>query len=133
MKNPLIPLVVIGILISASFGLVLMSHMDEQGHGQCPFETAGVAVCGLMQTPIDFVVSHLNAFSKFSSAIVVTSLLAMLLLLTFSLLFKLYYDSALFGLRPLLIGSLPRGSFISPHRQKLTHWLSIHENSPTVL
>lgn len=126
------PLLIIIVLISANFGLALMSHMDELGHG-CPFEVAGTTNCVLAQTPMDFVTWHLNALSKFSSATIVTSLLAMLLLLTFSLFFKLYYDPALFGLRPLLIGSLLRGSFISPHRQKLTHWLSIHENSPGIL
>lgn len=126
------PLLIIAVLIAANFGLALMSHMDELGHG-CPFEAAGATNCVLSQTPMDFVTSHLNALAKFSSATVVVSVLSAVLLFAFSLFFKLYYDPGLFKLRPLLVGNLPRGSYISPYRRKLTHWLSIHENSPSTL
>jgi len=81
MKNSFIPLLMISSLISASFGLVMMNHMDGQGHGQCPFEATGITDCVQVQNSIDFVTSHLNAFSKFSSAVPINSFAISLTLL----------------------------------------------------
>jgi|SRR3989344_2185613 len=131
MKSPLIPLMVIGILLSASFGLAMMSHMDEQGHSQCPFETAGATVCGLMQSPIEYAISHLNALLSFFTSTIVASFAGFLALL---LLFTLSFSAGLFGnFKPklLLARVYSQNSFDSPFRQQLIRWFALHENSPS--
>src|SRR3989344_7206678 len=105
MKNSFIPLLIIGSLLSASFGLVMMNHMDGQEHGQCPFEATGITDCVQVQNPIDFVTSHLNAFSKFSSAVPVNSFaisLTLLLALALTVFIIFNKEFELFKSEPLL-------------------------------
>ena len=136
MKKYLISLLIIGSLISASFGLVMMNHMDGEGHGQCPFEATTILDCVQVQNPIDFVTSHLNAFSKFSSAIPVNSFVTSLtLLLAVALAVFIIFNKEfeLFKLRPLFVIKHLRESFVPPNRILLTRWLALHENSPSFI
>ena len=136
MKNSFIPLLIISSLISASFGLVMMNHMDGQEHGQCPFEATGVTNCVQVQNPIDFVTSHLNAFSKFSTAVPVNSFvtsLTLLLALALAAFITFNKEFELFKLRPLLARDHLRESFVPPNRILLMQWLALHENSPAFI
>ena len=136
MKNSFIPLLVIGSLLSAGFGLVMMNHMDGQGHGQCPFEATGITDCVQVQNSIDFVTSHLNAFSKFSSAVPINSFaisLTLLLALVLAVFIIFNKEFELLKLEPLLARNHLRESFIPPNRILLTDWLSLHENSPSFI
>ncbi len=136
MKNHIIPLLVIGLLLSASFGLAIMNHMDGQGHNQCPFETAGTVDCVQVQNPTGFAVSHLNALSRFFSAIPVNGfagLSASYLLLAFGALFFFKKDSEPFKLKPLFIQRCLYESLVTPNKILLAHWFSLHENSPAFI
>ena len=136
MKNSFIPLVIIGLLLSASFGLVMMNHADGQGHGECPFKTTGVADCAQVQSPLDFMISHLNAFAKFSSATPVTSFvisLAQLLILAFSIPLILSKRLELFAPGHIFIQGHLRESFTAPSRILFNHWFALHENSPAFI
>lgn len=135
MKNPIFPLLIIGLLFFASFGLVIMSHIDGQGHSQCPFEMAGVTDCVQVQNPMGFAISHLNALSKFFSAIPVnsfTNLIVIYLLLAFTTFFSFKKDFESFKLKPIFIRSRLYESFVSPNKILLTRWFSLHENSPAL-
>ena len=133
MKRYLFSLLIIGSLLSASFGLVMMKHMD--GHGQCPFEPAGITDCIQVQSPIGFATSHLNYFSKFYVAVSVNSFvisLTLLLALAFAILITFNKEFELFKLQLLFARNHLREFFVSPNKILLTHWLALHENSPAV-
>ena len=136
MKNHFITMLIISSLLSASFGLVIMNHMDGQGHGQCPFEPTGVTDCVQVQNPIDFLTSHRNAFSKFSLATTVDSFatfLTSLFALALAVLIIFNKESGLFKSQHLLERKHLRESFVAPNKILLTHWLAFHENSPAFL
>lgn len=135
MKNYLIALLIIGSLLSASFGLVMMNHMDGQGHGQCPFEATRATDC-VQANPIDFVISHLNAFSKYSSAIPVNGFaisLTLLLALAFAVFIVFNKEFDLFKSQLLTVKGHLRESFVSPNKTLLNHWFALHENSPAFM
>ncbi|HEY4506671.1 MAG TPA: hypothetical protein VJH71_00710 [Candidatus Paceibacterota bacterium] len=135
MKNYIIALLIISSLVSVSFGLVAMNHMDGQGHGECPFEVSGVTNCVQAQNPIDFATSHLNAFSKFYSATPVNgfSLISLYLLWSLAIFIIFNKELELFKFQPLLARNNPKESFVAPSRIVLTDWLSLHENSPAFI
>lgn len=134
MKNPFIPLLIIGLLLFASFGLVMMDHMDGQGHTNCPLQAVGANDCAQVRGPLDFVISHLNAVSKFFSAIpaktFATSIFYLLALLSAAL--AIFNRQSLI-LLPALANNRPRESFAPPRRMLLNHWFSLHENSPSFI
>lgn len=133
MKSHITPLLIIGLLLFASFGLVTMNHVDEQGHSRCPFETAGAIDCTQIQNPVGFAISHLNALSKFFSAIPVDSLVSLIAIyLLFAhaaiIYFKENFD--LLKLKSIFIRRYLCESWLTPNKILLIHWLSLHENSP---
>ena len=136
MKNSFIPLLIIGLLLFAVFGLSMMSHMDGQGHSTCPFEPTGVADCFQIQNPLNFVSSHLNAFARFFSAIPtdrLAVLFSLVLLFALALSFVLSKDFGLDGARSSVIGNQLRESFVSPVKEQLMRWFALHENSPAFI
>lgn len=136
MKKPLISLLVMGLLISTSFGLVLMGHMVGQGHAGCPFAVVGIVDCAQVRSPLAFVISHLNALNKFFSAIPANSFamyLAMLLVLVFAAPFGFSKKFESLTLQPVFTGSRIREFFVSPHRILFNHWFALHENSPAFM
>ena len=136
MKNYVISLIIIGSLLSAIFGLVMMNHMDGQGHGQCPFEATGIIDCVQVQNPMGFITSHFNAFSKFSSAIPVNGFaisLALLLALVFGVIIIFTKGFGLFKSQSLLFKDRLRESFVPPNKILLTRWFALHENSPALI
>ncbi len=136
MKNPIRYLFIIGLLFSASFGLVMMGHIDNQGHGLCPFETAGVTDCNQLQNPIDFVISHLNAVSGFFSAIPINGFvffISMVLLLAFAIFILPSGESELLKFGTAFVQKHIHESFVSPIRILLANWFALHENSPAIV
>lgn len=137
MKNLFIPLLIIGLLLFASFGLVMMNHMDDQGHAVCPFETVGTADCAQVQNPVVFATSHLNALSQFFSATPISGfagLISFLLLLILASFVVLDKKSDLFGRRLLfLVKSWLREIFAPLSKILLVNWLALHENSPAFI
>jgi hypothetical protein len=136
MKNRLIPLLFIGLLLSTSFGLLAMNHIDGQGHGQCPFEVTGVNDCSQALNTIDFVASHLDVLSQFSLATPsegFSGLIALSLLLAFALFLVFNKGFELPNLKPVSIQSRFRQSFVPPTKILLTRWFALHENSPAFI
>lgn len=136
MKNFFLPLLIIGLLLSASFSLIMMNHMDEPGHNNCPFKAPGVADCVQVQSPLDFISSHLNSVSRFFSAIPVNSFtvsLTLILVLTFAVFIIFNKKFELFKFRPLLIENRLREFFVPPNKILFSHWFAFHENSPAFI
>ncbi|OGN27633.1 MAG: hypothetical protein A2941_01420 [Candidatus Yanofskybacteria bacterium RIFCSPLOWO2_01_FULL_49_17] len=133
MKRALIPLIIIGLLVSGTLGLFLMDHMDSSSHIKCPFESAGIINCVLVQNPLDLATSHLNAFSKFFSAAPVSAfaaLMSLAVLLAFALLVVPSYQFP--KLRPARIKRYSAGRFIPLSDRDFIHWFALHENSPAL-
>lgn len=117
----------------AVFGFAMMGPDD--GHMGCIAAMAqGAAGC---PPAFDMVSLHLNAFNMFSSAIFGQNILSIILALNIFLLLLL---SAFFGNHfvPLPLGGdfRTRYYFESPHPTfsvRLNRWLSLHENSPSLV
>jgi len=131
MKNVIIPFLLIGVLFSASFGLVMMGHSDGQGHSQCPFEKAKVIECMKFENVLGSVIAHLGAVSQFFSTIPVSAFLASLILALFFTAFLGFREGNCF--RPGLIYFLGRDGkpLIVSAQTLFSEWLSLHENSPS--
>src|SRR3989344_880564 len=134
MRDIVILFLVIGMLFSASFSLVMMNHMDNQVHSLCPFEAAGVTNCTRAQISLISMVSHLNALSRFFSAVPVAdfsnliSLLFLLVLATITTLGK----PDLIKLNPLSVKSRLNKSFVPIQKNLFVDWFALHENSPAL-
>ncbi len=136
MRNQVITTIIIALLLTTTLGLATMNHMD-QDHSSCPFEVPGVANCAQLQSPFGFLTSHLDAFSRFTSAIpAINSLVAFLLLLS-SLIFLIPVIFAknfdLFNFQIDYTHNRLRESFVSLKRSLLIDWLALHMNSPTII
>lgn len=135
MKNAIIPLLIIGLLLSASFGLVAMNHMDGQGHNLCPFEAAGVTDCTRVQSPIDFTFSHLNSLAGFFLAVPVAGFVSLISLFLLSALtmVAILSEPGLIESKPSPLSNRIRKTFVSPQKTLLTDWFALHENSPAIV
>ena len=135
MKNQVISSIIIALLLSTTLGLMTMNHMD-QDHDICPFEVPGVASCVQVYGAYGFIASHLNAFSRYVSAIPVNSfggiflLFLSMIFLTSTLLSE---NTKSFKFRSILISNRLREILIIPKRTTIIDWLAIHENSPAIL
>ena len=132
MNKSFIPLLIIGILLSVSFGLLIMGHMDGQGHSICPFETA--ANCSQAQGPISSATSHLNAISKFFSAIPADVFIGFISLLVLAIISVLVFDHGSLSLkfRKLFFSRRLAKVFVPTRSSLILSWLSLHENSPAL-
>ncbi|OGY66038.1 MAG: hypothetical protein A3I89_00885 [Candidatus Harrisonbacteria bacterium RIFCSPLOWO2_02_FULL_41_11] len=134
MKRFLVPLIIISLLFSVTLGLAAMNHMDGQGHGQCPFEVMGVASCGLAKNAFDFIIPHLNLFSRLFSATLFNSIsLAALSLLALGLFAVFRKEFLVLQPRFLVAENYFSSSFVSSAAKRTTHWLALHENSPAFI
>lgn len=134
MKNPFIPLLIIGLLLFASFGLVMMGHTDGQGHNDCPLQPVAANDCTKVQGPLGFITSHLNAVSKFFSAIPVKTFVASALyLLAVALAALVSLNARLFIARFSLASVNCAEAFVPLHRPRFHQWSALHENSPTFI
>ena len=135
MKNPFISLLIIGLLLSASLGLVMMKHMNEEGHVVCPFDLVGATSCAQFRNSFDFIASHLNAFSRFISAIPASSFTVyfyLLLLLILSLPVILKRDLRVLKLKTTPGKTWFYESFIPTFQELRMYWFALHENSPAI-
>ncbi len=135
MKKFFISLLIIGSLLSLTFGLVIMPNMSGQEHSQCPFEAAGIVNCAQAQNLVGFMSAHVNAFSQFFLA---TSADGFAIFLTLFSLFALAVfvifgkDFKLLGSKFIFISSYFRKSF-SPNKILFGDWFALHENSPAFI
>ena len=116
-------LIVIGFSAITVFGIFAMNH----GHNEagCIAASAQGATCPNTENTLSFIAFHLGAFKNFSTAtFIVTALLSIAILLSTAgslVVAPSYSGRQLFSLSvPLL-------------KQRLTRWLALHENSPSLI
>lgn len=130
MRLSLITLLILGFAAVSIFGFSVMNHENESGHYNCvAAATAGINDCSESETALNMAVFHLNAFKSFSDAIPnILTLILFILLLPLAvvkfkvLLLNLNFSSFLKNLK----------NFYFLPKLKIIHWLSIHENSPSL-
>ncbi len=132
MKTYLSAITLIGFISIAVFGFSAMAHQasfSEHGNGlnKCIAATVGGTDCPRGESPF----FHLNAFKKFSTAVLAYSFFLFLGILSFR-------PSLLRTKDPELnfkIIKTKRDKESPPPRFKfiLANWLSLHENSPAVI
>ncbi|GEM_PF-2835393 len=134
MKNTLIPFLVISLLLSATAGLALMSHMGDEGHTGCPFDKVVLANCSQVQNSLDSLALHISEFSKSFSAIQANAFVLFLVLSLSALAFIVFSKNAgILEFEPLFRGESLRESFVPIYQRQRMSWFALHENSPAFL
>lgn len=126
MKALLTTILLASFISIAVFGVFGMSHgqTHDMDPNSCISATTKGIDCPEEASPIDFLAFHINAYNGFSLATFSKNLLSQLLLVFASVFFigLLFFSPSLF--------KRPQLAFSTPQQHHLTHWLSLHENSP---
>jgi len=112
-----------------SFG-IMMPGPDGQMTGDCPFSAMGASLCP--QDTVAVAIHHVSAYYAFLNVPIGSTVTALIAALLFA-----FYFFSISSIRSQLIRP-PRFMRIShdsptgdPHGGKITHWLSLFENSPS--
>lgn len=134
MKPFLSVLLIITLGSIALFSLSVISHVYINGNHNCIAATFGNAMCPDGADTLNFISFHFNAFKIFSSAVFKSGIFTLLLisaaLLALASIKNSIANSATYAV-------IRRATFRQNPKQtsenKIRHWLSLHENSPTML
>ncbi len=126
-----IVLVAFSVLVLSGFGAAV-HESGKQMMGDCPFSTAGVAICP--QDVLSVALHHISAYNSFFN--VPTSFGLMILVLSVLLMVAALF--VVFLWPPLLKQQFPVRILRDPpsvnsYDKKIIHWLSLFENSPSLL
>jgi len=130
-KKSITALILVSFLMLVLFSFGVMLHESgNQMTGNCPFSAMGVSVCP--QDTLAVAIHHVSAYSSFFN--VPTNfgptIAIIFLLLAICVLFILFIRPPL----PQRV-TLARGTYTLPsansYNKKVTHWLSLFENSPS--
>ena len=140
MKSTLAALLLLSFTIIAVFGVFAMNHGAGNGHGDggCIASMVKGVDCPKDAGSLQFLTFHLDAFRSFSTASFGSDFASAFLLLV---VFLLTMGAGIIaGVKQAPMAPTPshiRRQFLESHsfssQLKLTHWLSLHENSPSVL
>lgn len=134
MKSGLAMCMLLSFVGMAGFGFIAMSLQGDMHEciaalargGECPAESDGFVSLAF----------HAGAIKGFSTATVAPGALAIFLLsFVFIFIFRHRNDGGISAPFLTLYSSCKREVrfFVSPLRQRIQHWLALHENSPAVL
>lgn len=133
MSRTIATILTISFIGIAIFGFLGIEFMNGH-HASCIVSTASGSMCPDSESPLGFINFHFNALKNFSTAVSPSFiLLALSLVLILSFAFGLLREK----LRASRI-TTPRPSgralldFRPPLQAQFTHWLSLHENSPSL-
>ena len=116
----------------AVFGALAMNHGAGHEAFGCIAAAANAVDCPEGANLFSLATFHFDAFKNFSNAIFGENVLN-LLLLALALVFVLAVTVfSSFFITPQPLRRLERTLGFFPQKQELIHWLSLHENSPTV-
>jgi flagellar biosynthesis protein FliQ len=134
-SKKIISAIVLTLFLTTVFSsLVMMSNMsDKHMDGGCPFSVPGQSACP--QNIADMVFNHISAYNSFLNVTISSSLISLiisLLLIVVYAVFSIFIYSLLFSPPKIFYFSYSNlfGSF---HNRKITSWLSLFENSPSLV
>ena len=130
-KKNITAFILASFLMVALFSPYMMST-DGRMSGNCPFSIIGTSLCP--QGSLAVAIHHISAYHSFFNVFVhsgITALIFFTLLLALSEILILSISPPLF--RPLvLIGRLHNSPPVIQRNGKITRWLSLLENSPSL-
>lgn len=112
----------------AIFGFAGMTFDLGHGHASCIAVRANGTACPESGGIFAFSAFHLSAFKKFSTAVFAAIVLLFAFVMFRVLAVSSVFPAPIFNLSALAFERLPAGRTI-----QLTHWLSLHENSPALI
>ena len=131
-KKIAVPFILASFLMVALFGFVAMSYgSDGRMEGGCPFSATGATLCP--QDALIVAMHHINAYQSFLNVPVDSTLILLM-----SVLLLAVYILVLI-VRPLLfiihtrLNHFSHGPPLSARTRKITRWLSLLENSPSLI
>ncbi|OGY68027.1 MAG: hypothetical protein A3H63_01665 [Candidatus Harrisonbacteria bacterium RIFCSPLOWO2_02_FULL_45_10c] len=137
MKSALTIILIFSFVGIAVFGFSAMNH--GSGHTGCIAATSRLIDCPANASGIlDFIAFHLNAFQNFSVAVISDNLLTAFLFFA-AFLFAIALRPANSKLSPAFLNPGAnwrikyKEPFANPLKSQLTHWLILHENSPSLI
>ena len=136
MKSVISVFTIIGFISVAVFGFAAMNHNSNYSHGGCVAAATQGTDCPKGSDVTAFLNFHFYAFRSFSLATIGENVMSALSLAFTSLLFIGPAFFSFFLLHPpklVFYRYQFQNSFPPPQKQKLTRWLALHENSPTIL
>ena len=131
-KNIISLFLLVSFLVIMFFGLVIMIHGSEgQMSDDCPLSAIGDTVCpqDIMSAGIHHLTAYYSFFNVPVNSIILTLVFSLLVLVLLALILEV--GSSLFK-PPKLTYYLASSSFFTLNSQKINHWLSILENSPSL-
>lgn len=134
MNRTIATIIIFSFIGIAVFGFLGIEFMNNH-HMGCIASTSQAGMCPESGSPMDFVNFHLNALKNFSVAVLSSlSILAALLVSVLLIVFAEQRRGALAS--EVTVPHPLRSVFLDFHPPlcaQLTHWLSLHENSPAAV
>ncbi len=134
-KKIIMLVVFVPLLAVTFFGFTTMMYgTDGRMASDCPLSFIGVSLCS--DNTAGAAISHISAYNSFFSVFISSNfeIMIFVFLSIFALLVSLVFNESLFRPNPqkFITGV---GSFIPPNTKsvKISHWLSLFENSPSFI
>lgn len=120
-------IVVLGLLTVSLFGFAVMNH----GAMGCGSAVAGMNDGDCPLSLISMALHHISAYTNFSEVTVASATILLLSIMAIAFIFKQYlFAGQKLAMSRLFIQNRENSSVTE--RQKISHWLSLFENSPSI-
>ncbi|OHB22846.1 MAG: hypothetical protein A2939_03500 [Parcubacteria group bacterium RIFCSPLOWO2_01_FULL_48_18] len=138
MKSAFATLVIGAFLAVTIFGVFAMNHGSGHSHNGCIAAIVQGVDCPKEDNALSSIAFHINAFRGFSTATFNDNLAsALLLFIALALTIVIGVIASVHPAQPICAANCHRGRFLKlysfPLQQELVHWLTLHENSPSLV
>lgn len=131
-KKIAVPFILASFLMVALFGFVAMSYgPDGRMQGGCPFSATGAALCP--QDALIVAMHHINAYQSFLNVPVDSTLILLMGILLLAAYLLVLVVRPLLFIIPVRLTHFSHGPPLSARTRKITRWLSLLENSPSLI
>jgi len=118
-------------LVLVFFGVFTMIHeSDGQMQGDCPFSLVETSDC--LQDTIIAVFHYISSYQSFLNVTVYSGMTVVLISLLASVILLFITSQNIFKPLTLIKNCFYEPPSVSPTINKITHWLSLFENSPSI-
>ncbi|MDP2655765.1 MAG: hypothetical protein Q8P17_04580 [bacterium] len=125
------PLILASFLMVALFGFVAMSYgPDGRMQGGCPFSATGIVLCS--QDALVAALHHISAYQSFLNVPVDSTLMLLMGALLLAVYILVLIIRPLLFVVPVRLAHFSHGPPLSARTRKITRWLSLLENSPSL-
>ena len=131
-KRVIILFILISFLTVMFLGsMAMMRGPDGDMQGECPFSVLGGSLCVVRDT-LPAIFHHIAAYQSFFNVSINFGIIFFIIFLSF--VFNLYFINLFLHKPPLVFsGIFYNFSADTSYKRKIMHWLSLLENSPSLL